>query len=340
MSDTPVKNTIRQIQALGIDLALFWYILITIHRIILPAYTEIAAPQGIYWQFIYIGLAFIAALIFKISGLSPGIHITGLSANGAKAGFARHIYWITFCISIIAGWIITKVSPVDFFSYQGITGARNIFAALVTPELSIVDKALAALIETIYIALIATIIALPASFILSFLCARNLMKDNPFTFAVYTVIRLLSNFSRSVEPLIWAIIFSVWVGIGPFAGMLALMVHTIASLTKQYSEQIEDIDNGPLEAIEATGAHPLQIVWYAVIPQIVIPFLSFTIYRWDINVRMATIIGLVGGGGIGTMLMQYQGLAQWHEVGLIILMIALVVWVMDYISARVREALR
>jgi len=81
------------------------------------------------------------------------------------------------------------------------------------------------------------------------------------------------------------------------------------------------------------------VVWYAVVPQIVLPFLSFTIYRWDINVRMATIIGLVGGGGIGTMLMQYQGLARWHEVGLIVLIIAIVVWVMDYISAKIREAI-
>jgi phosphonate transport system permease protein len=121
--------------------------------------------------------------------------------------------------------------------------------------------------------------------------------------------------------------------------MLALMIHTVSSLTKQYSEQIEDIDTGTLEAIDATGAHPIQVVWYAIVPQIIIPFLSFTIYRWDINVRMATIIGLVGGGGIGTMLMQYQGLGLWNEVGLIVLMIAVVVWVMDYVSAKVREAL-
>jgi phosphonate transport system permease protein len=121
--------------------------------------------------------------------------------------------------------------------------------------------------------------------------------------------------------------------------MIALLVHTIASNAKLYSEAIENIEEGPMEAIAATGANKIQIVWYAVVPQIVLPFLSFTIYRWDINVRMATIIGLVGGGGIGTMLMQYQGLARWHEVGLIVLMIAFVVWVMDYISARIREAL-
>jgi phosphonate transport system permease protein len=130
------------------------------------------------------------------------------------------------------------------------------------------------------------------------------------------------------------------VGIGPFSGMLALWVHSIASLTKLYSEQIEAIDEGLVEAIAATGAHPIQIIWFGVVPQIVIPFMSFTIYRWDINVRMATIIGLVGGGGIGTLLMQYQGMAMWHEVGLLVIVIALIVWLMDFLSSKIRESIK
>ena len=195
------------------------------------------------------------------------------------------------------------------------------------------------MIETIYIALLATLISIPITLFISFFTARNLMEGNKTTFIIYYVLRLILNFVRSIEPLIWAIIFSVWVGIGPFAGMIALLVHTIASNATLYSEAIESIEQGPVEAISATGANKIKVVWYAVVPKIILPFLSFTIYRWDINVRMATIIGLVGGGGIGTMLMQYQGLAMWHEVGLIVLMIALVVWVMDYISAKIREAI-
>jgi len=211
--------------------------------------------------------------------------------------------------------------------------------ALFQPEWGIFDDALFAIIETIYIALLATLISIPPTLLLSFFTARNLMKENKIAFAVYYVLRIILNFIRSIEPLIWAIIFSVWVGIGPYAGMIALLVHTIASNAKLYSEAIENIEEGPVEAISATGAKKIQIVWYAVVPQILLPFLSFTIYRWDINVRMATVIGLVGGGGIGTMLMQYQGLARWHEVGLIVFMIAFVVWVMDYISAKIREAI-
>src|SRR5262249_51290967 len=153
-------------------------------------------------------------------------------------------------------------------------------------------------------------------------------------------LRTVLNVVRSVEPLIWAIVFSVWVGIGPFAGMLALMVSSIASLTKQYSEQIVSVEEGPIEGVQSTGAGSLQVVWFAIVPQIVLPFVGFTIYRWDINVRMVTIIGLVGGGGIGTMLIQYQGQAMWNEVGCLVLVIALVVWIMDTSSAYIREAIK
>jgi phosphonate transport system permease protein len=122
--------------------------------------------------------------------------------------------------------------------------------------------------------------------------------------------------------------------------MLALMVHSIASLAKQYSEIIETVNEGPIEGILSTGATRLQMIWFAIVPQVILPFISFTIYRWDINIRMATIIGLVGGGGIGTLFMQYSGQAMWNEVGTIVLVIAFVVWFMDTASAYIREALK
>ncbi len=338
--ETSKGSVSLNIQSFIIDIILTWYMLITSHRIVGSTLFTYQVSSFFYIQLMYIFIAISVSILLFFTKCSIGRLTLGLEQSHLQKKISKHLSWIVFSLSIISGWIITKISPIDFFSQQGLNGAGNIFYALITPELSIIDIALKALVETIYIALIATIIALPFSFVLGFLSARTLMNNSLTSSIIYNIVRITANFSRSIEPLIWAIIFSVWVGIGPFAGMLALMVHTVASLTKQYSEQIEDIDNGPIEAIEATGAHPLQVIYYGIIPQIVLPFLSFTIYRWDINVRMATIIGLVGGGGIGTMLMQFQGLAQWHEVGLIILMIALVVWVMDYISARVREVLR
>lgn len=242
-------------------------------------------------------------------------------------------------LTFVLGWIVTSVNLYSLFSANGLQGAKRIFMALLNPQLGILQQVLTAMVETVFIAFLATFMAIPISFFAAFFAARNLMRSSKTGLTIYSVLRFICNFTRSVEPLVWAIIFSVWVGIGPFAGMLSLMLHSVASLIKLYSEQIESINQGPIEAIEATGANPVQVVWYAVVPQIVLPYLGFTIYRWDINIRMATVIGLVGGGGIGTLLNQYQGLAMWNEIGTIVIVIACVVWFMDYLSAKIREAI-
>jgi phosphonate ABC transporter permease subunit PhnE len=159
----------------------------------------------------------------------------------------------------------------------------------------------------------------------------------PMGDVIYNTTRTILNALRSIEPLIMGIVFVIWVGIGPFAGVLALTLHSIASLGKLYSEQIESIDAGPLEAIQATGATRLQTIIYGVVPQIVPPYIAFTMYRWDINVRMSTIIGFVGGGGIGFLLYQQINLVQYRDAGVAVLAIGLVVSVLDYASASLRE---
>ena len=159
----------------------------------------------------------------------------------------------------------------------------------------------------------------------------------PSGLATYYVSRSLFNGIRSVEPLVMAIVFVVWVGIGPFAGSLALALHTVAALAKLYSEQVESILTGPVEAVTATGATRLQNVVYAVVPQIVPPYIAFTLYRWDINVRMSTIIGFAGGGGIGFLLQQNINLLQYSAASVQMLAIAVVVSTLDFVSARIRE---
>jgi phosphonate transport system permease protein len=155
--------------------------------------------------------------------------------------------------------------------------------------------------------------------------------------AVYLISRTIFNVLRSIEALVMAIVFVVWVGIGPFAGSLALALHTIAALAKLYSEQVESIMTGPIEAVSATGANRLQTIVYAVIPQIIPPYISFTMYRWDINVRMSTIIGFAGGGGIGFLLQQNINLLNYRAASVQMLAIAVVVASMDYISSKIRE---
>jgi phosphonate ABC transporter permease subunit PhnE len=159
----------------------------------------------------------------------------------------------------------------------------------------------------------------------------------PIGIVFYAIIRTILNGTRSIEALVMAIVFVAWVGLGPFAGALALGLHTVASLAKLFSEQVESILEGPLEAIQATGANRLQTIVFAVVPQIIPPYISFTMYRWDINVRMSTIIGFVGGGGIGFILQQNINLLNYRAASVNMLAIAIVVASMDYISSVLRE---
>jgi phosphonate transport system permease protein len=192
------------------------------------------------------------------------------------------------------------------------------------------------MIDTVFLGLMATTMGVIFAVPVSFLAARNLMSTSPLTMAIYFIVRTILNIIRSVEPIIWAVMFILWVGLGPFAGVLALMFHTVAALGKLYSESIESIDPGPIEAIQATGANRLQTIMYAIVPQIVPPFVSFTFYRWDINVRMSTIIGIVGGGGIGFLLIQWIRLTDYDAAGIAVWMIAVVVATLDYVSSQIR----
>jgi phosphonate ABC transporter permease subunit PhnE len=159
----------------------------------------------------------------------------------------------------------------------------------------------------------------------------------PIGTTIYFITRTLLNATRSVESLVMVIVFAVWVGIGPFAGALALALHTVAALAKLYSEQVESILPGPMEAIQATGANRMQLIAYAVVPQIIPPYISFTMYRWDINVRMSTIIGFAGGGGIGFLLQQNINLLDYRAASAQMLAIAIVVATMDFVSSTMRE---
>lgn len=246
---------------------------------------------------------------------------------------------IVFIFLFYSGKTATQFSFKELLNIDGLKGAKNLFTALINPNFQILPKAIINIFETIFMSFIAMLIAAPIAFVFSFFAAKNIMKGKSL-YLIYLLVRTFLNIIRSVETILWAIIFAVWVGIGPFAGMLALAIHSTASLAKQYSEIIESVNEGPIEAILSTGANKIQVIWFGIVPQVFLPFLAFTIYRWDINVRMATVVGFVGAGGIGTLLQQYQGQAMWNEVGTIILVITVVVWLMDQASAYLREALK
>ena len=172
----------------------------------------------------------------------------------------------------------------------------------------------------------------------SFLAARNLTGRSRLSIWIYYLTRSLFNLLRSIEAILYVAIFFYLVSFGNFAGMLALSVTSFGLIGKLFSEAIENIDPGPLEAITATGANRLQTIAYGILPQIIPPFVSYSIYQWDINVRMATIVGFAGGGGIGYLLYNnYFPFMSYRSAGTAVALIVIVVAIMDFASAKIRE---
>ncbi len=159
----------------------------------------------------------------------------------------------------------------------------------------------------------------------------------PIGLVIYNVTRTSFNGLRSIEPLMMGFVFVVWVGLGPFAGIMALTLNSVADLGKLFSEEVENIDEGPVEAITATGANQVQTILYAVVPQITPHYIAYIFYRWDINVRMSTIIGFVGGGGIGLVLNRTINLTEYSKASVMVIAIAIVVTILDNVSARIRS---
>ncbi|GAC1456340.1 MAG: phosphonate ABC transporter, permease protein PhnE [Candidatus Limnocylindrales bacterium] len=256
--------------------------------------------------------------------------------------------WLGILATAAVLWIGVQLAEVDL-SRANPEYFAGVLLQLVQPDWSILgpqnefetwkDGAAGLMVTTIFLGIIATAIAVVIALPLSFLGARNIMAGHPITTAIYTAVRLLFTILRSIDVLIIVILSLILFGLGSAAGVFAIALHTIGVIGKLYSEAIEGIDAGPIEAITATGANRLQVIWAAVVPQIVNPFISFTIYRLDTSVRLAPVIGLVGGGGIGVMLFQTIQLTQYHRAGVIIILIVVTVAVMDFVSAQVRRRL-
>ena len=243
----------------------------------------------------------------------------GLSITGIDTSRANPPYFANILLQLIQ-WDFSIMSPQNEYETFWETAGGQ-------------------MIVTIFLGIVATAFAIVVALPLSFLGARNIMVGHPVTTALYGVVRVIFTIVRSIDVLIAVILFLILFGLGNAAGVFALAFHNIGVLGKLYSEAIEGIDPGPGEAITATGANRFQVVWTAVLPQIVNPFVSFTIYRLDANVRLAPVIGLVGGGGIGVLLFQTMQLLNYRQSGLIIAMIILTVAVMDFISAQIRRRL-
>jgi len=192
-----------------------------------------------------------------------------------------------------------------------------------------------AIIETLQIAVIGTTLAIVISAPFAVLAARNV---TPFP-VVYQATRLLLNANRAVPDIIFALVFVAAVGLGPFGGVLALAIGSIGFMAKVYAESIEAIDPQQVLAVRATGANRLQTIAVAVLPQAMPMFASYSLLLFESNVRSATILGIVGAGGVGFELQKYMSLFQYQRLLGALIIIVIVVTIIDRMSDRIRKRL-
>ncbi|MFQ6022087.1 MAG: phosphonate ABC transporter, permease protein PhnE [Acidiferrobacterales bacterium] len=257
------------------------------------------------------------------------------------------------------GWAVVTTAVLWFTAIQigmnpvaMVRGADHMWDFLTRmfpPELSYLRLLAGATVETIQIAVWGTLLAVLFSIPLSLLAARNTTLLIPLPrfgreFAerlglhllVFQATRLFLNALRGINELIFALIFVTAVGLGPFAGVLAIALHATGMLAKFMGEEMEGIDRGQVEALQATGASKMQVTLFAVIPQVIPAFISYSIFRFDVSIRSATVLGLVGAGGLGFSLIKTMKLFKYHQTATCILVIFLLVWVSDWICSKWR----
>jgi phosphonate transport system permease protein len=290
------------------------------------------APRRGAWVFVFVGL-FLAFLAWSFQGakIRPGELVEGIPQIG-----------VTLARMLPPDF--SKVTNVkSYFIPEGFT-LRELLLPLPLPEPQARIKQrwrdntfpqtiVGATLETVQMALAGTFLALLVAFPVGFLAARN-TTPHP---AVYHGLRTVLNLLRTIPDLALGLLFVAAVGLGAFAGTLALAVHTATVLGKLLSESVENIDEGVVEAIRATGAGYGQILTFAVLPQILPDLISFSLYRLETNIRAASVLGLIGAGGIGYLMNTSFRTFQYQEAAAIVLVLIALVVLVDYLSSRLRN---
>jgi phosphonate transport system permease protein len=240
-------------------------------------------------------------------------------------------------VVILAAIYVWTFLGIDIDWARAIDRIANNFARVIpnlfSPDWSSTADVSLSILETVLIAFAGSFMAAILAIPLGFLAAQNMTGSKILT----TLGKWILSAVRAFPDIILAILFVVAVGPNAFAGVLAIAIGSTGMLGKLYSEVIESIDMKVVEAMEANGANKIQILFYAVIPQIIPEFLSYAIYRFEVDIRASSILGIVGAGGIGTMIIFAANNRNWNEMGLILLAIIIVVTIIDFISARIRR---
>lgn len=249
--------------------------------------------------------------------------------------------WVKYgTLALLIGWLLSWSATGAQMSWTdlaiGLPQIGDFLSRSVPPDLSILPRLWTPAIETVQIAIWGTLLSVVLALPVSFIAASNLHSWSRLRMAT----RQFLNVVRSINELILALVFVSAVGLGPFPGVLALTLHGMGMLGKFFAESIEEIDNGPLEALRSAGASQLQIIAFGVVPQAITAWVAVTLYRFEVNLRSATVLGMVGAGGLGFELVASLKLFRYQETATCIVVITIMVVLADLLSGWLRRRIQ
>jgi phosphonate transport system permease protein len=271
--------------------------------------------------------------------------IINLTTNKNKSDLEKYLRpqwsWKTFVFIISTISLLTLVSidlEINFISLfsNSLNYFGDILSRMLPPDFTDFNSLVFSMLETIEIAILGTFIAIVLSIPLALFSARNI-APNIF---IFFIARTITVFFRAIPEFIIAMILVIAIGFGAMPGVLALGIHTMGFLAKFYAEDIEHINKGPVEALVSSGASKRQIISFAIIPQIVPSFVANNLYILDRNIRMATMLGIVGAGGIGYELQSAFRMFEYPKVSAIIIVIFITIFIIDNISSYIRSKIK
>jgi len=255
--------------------------------------------------------------------------IKNVPLSPPRSHFGTTLIWAAFFLVLIWSWEGADMRPLDLIEDSG--NMAVFIGEFFPPNFHDWRIYVAEMVITVHIAVWGTVLAVVCAIPCGLMCSENLVPG-----WVYQPMRRIMDAFRAINEMVFAMLFIVAVGLGPFAGVLALWVHTTGVLAKLFAEAVESIDPRPVEGVRATGAHPLEEILYGVIPQVLPLWISYSLYRFESNVRSASVLGIVGAGGIGVILHEVIRGFDYAETAAVLLIIIVSVTLIDLVSARIR----